>query len=66
MRELRYLHPSIYADIAGQMLTDANGVALKGQRKRQFTLEVKHGIEAAIALALDVPGVHVNPEPARA
>lgn len=63
-----YLHPAEYAAIANRMLADhAEGVILlKGARRRRFRKEVTLGIEAAIALALDVPGVYVHPEPAAA
>ncbi len=56
----RYLHPATYAALANQTLAEATG-PLKGQVLRTFNREVRKGLEAAVALALDVPGVYVNP-----
>lgn len=61
MRKLHYLHPATYIALINQSLADADLHPIRGVLKRRFNREVTKGIEAAIALALDVPGVYVNP-----
>jgi hypothetical protein len=59
-----YLHPVTYAQLAGATVGElgpdtppAEARKIKADRTRY----VNRGIEAALILALEIPGYHVNP-----
>lgn len=58
MRKITYLNPVTYAALANDIHA---GETVKGRDLRAFRRYVSKGLEAAVALALDVPGVYVNP-----